>query len=544
MCDIDEKTFEITLTDRVLCDLKCIIDGSFAPLTGFMNPEDYDSVVNNMTLSDGKTIWPMPIVLPVIVRDGIDLMKIPPFQLFDRYGNYVASVIRTQSWKPDLDYECKMVYGTNDSNHPYVSEIQKWQSKKGKVWYIGGTVKDKGIDKSPLFINFPSLRLSPEYTRNFFKENGETIVGFQTRNPMHQCHIELTKRCIKKTDPKSLLLIQPIVGVTQECDVDYAARIKCYQHILDIYKDTRVMLSLLPLSMRMAGPREAVWHALIRKNYGCTHFIIGRDHAGPSSQTVDGEPFYGPYDSQKLAQSLDIGIEIITSPMISYDAISGKYVTEDEVTPEMQLKRISGTELRRRLREKEDIPSWFSPPAVIRELRETYGDGLCIYIIGLSASGKSTLAVHLKQFIQEKTTKPITILDGDIVRRNLSKGLGFSRQDRSTNVRRIGYIAYEIVKHRGIVICANIAPYHSDREYNRQSISSVGRYFEVFMDTPLNVCEKRDRKGLYIKARSGEIKNFTGISDPFEHPETSEFTSDGSESPSEIARQIINIIKQ
>jgi sulfate adenylyltransferase len=558
MCDLVKhlNTYNILLSDRILCDLKCLLDGSFAPLKGFMNKEEYNNVINYMTLKDGS-VWTMPIVLPVIVPNTVDIEKqsrdYSAFRLYDQYGNYVACVGNSlygynNVWIPDLIHECQQVYGSTETNHPYVAEIHRWLDKAdkigGQVWYIGGVVTDKGINKSPLFINFPELRNSPKDLEEKCAKY-ENVVGFQTRNPMHYCHIELTKSCLQTLpdNHSKLLLIQPIVGVTQECDVEYTARVKCYKHILNEYNKD-VVLSLLPLSMRMAGPREAVWHALIRRNYGCTHFIIGRDHAGPSSCRENGEPFYKPYDAQELAQSLDLGITIITSPMIMYDDTSQTYVTEDKVTSDMTLERISGTELRRRLQTGEDVPEWFSPPRVIEELRKTYNrKGLCIYIVGLSASGKSTLALYLKQIIQEKYTQAITILDGDIVRKNLSKGLGFSKEDRSTNVRRIGYVAYEIVKHGGIVLCANIAPYEADRAFNRSLISSVGQYVEVFMDTPLEVCEKRDPKKLYEAARNGVIKNFTGISDPFEEPLSPEFTFSAEKDASmDIAHTLIDTL--
>lgn len=543
MCEVNDRN--IILTDRLLCDTKCIVDGSFTPLTGFLTRNEYDSVVERMRLPDGS-VWPIPIVLPV----QSPILPGEEYNLCDSYGNVVASITPTCVWIPDMNKECELVLGTTDPNHPYVAVMDKWITDAMEscndtcdIWYVGGPVTVRNIDNSPLFINFSELRYSPYDTLYHFQStNKRSMLGFQTRNPMHRCHIELTKACVSRVEKEpddTLLMIQPIVGVTQECDVEYGARIKCYKHILNEYNKDNVLLCILPLSMRMAGPREAVWHALIRRNYGCTHFIIGRDHAGPSTRKSDGRPFYGPYDAQKLATSLNLGIEIVTSPMISYDAVSERYVTEDKVTEEMKLERISGTEFRRRLEKGEEIPEWFSPKEVIRELRDTYGRrGLCIYIVGLSASGKSTLSVTLKQLLQEHCNRPITVLDGDIVRRNLSKGLGFSRADRSTNVRRIGYVAYEIVKHGGIVICANIAPYDDDRRHNRRLIEGVGTYYEVFMDTPLEECERRDPKGLYKAARAGKIRNFTGLDDPFERPRESEYVT-GTGSAVELGRYIV-----
>ena len=389
--------------------------------------------------------------------------------------------------------------------------------------------------------------------KNYISQNWSTVpvVAFQTRNPMHRSHYELTKYALDKAGPNSKLILQPIVGVTQECDIDYFTRVKCYIKLLEYYPKDSVQLSLLPLSMRMAGPREALWHALIRQNYGATHFVVGRDHAGPSCKNEQGEPFYDPYGAHELLEKVkdQLQIKVVKSKLIVYVSTLNQYMPIDEVTEEHKqgIKMISGTEQRRLLREQQEIPEWFSFPEIIKELRKTVpttnNQGMCIYLVGLSGSGKTTVSSHLVRELREYLTggRQITVLDGDIVRRNLSKGLGFSRQDRSTNVRRIGFVASEIVKHRGVVICANIAPYHDDREYNRKLISKHGNYIEVFVNTPVETCEKRDVKGLYAKARSGEIK-LTGVNDPFETPENAEITLE-TESINQQVAKVIDYLK-
>jgi len=511
--------YSIDLNDRLTCDLELLLNKSFYPLNGFLNEKDYKSVIENMRLANGK-LWPIPIVLPIdeITKEKI---KHEEYVILKNSTNLpLAKLYITDIYKPDLLQECLKVYGTNDINHPYVKIIN--DLTKNNIWYIGGKVKKIN---DPQHFDFINDRYTPEQMKIFFKNNNwNTIVGFQTRNPMHRSHYELTKYALTQAGTDAKLLIQPIVGITQDCDINYPTRVRCYKKLINYYPKNTTKLCLLPLSMRMAGPREALWHALIRKNYGCTHFIVGRDHAGPSVKNKQGESFYGPYDAHNLLDkySSELGIKIIKSQMIVYIKELKEYRPINNVPEGVTIMNISGTEQRKRLKEGTKIPAWFSYPDIITELRKSIlpinKQGFCIYLIGLSGCGKTTIANLLKNKLSEFTPRPITILDGDIVRKNLSKGLGFSKEDRSTNVRRIGFVASEIVKHNGIVICANIAPYEEDREFNRNIISKYGKYIEVFINTPLDICENRDIKGLYKAARQGIIKNFTGISDPFEIP--------------------------
>jgi sulfate adenylyltransferase len=524
----------LILNDRELCDLELLMNGGFAPLTGFLKMDDYHGVLDNMRLSTGE-LWTMPIVLSA-PKEKIDGNKInlgDTIELRDQELYPLATMEIESIYEPDLNNECTKVFGTDDTNHPYSKIIL---SRKGQ-YYIGGKVTS--LQNEFRHFDFREYRMTPTQTKAYFaKQNWETIVGFQTRNPMHRSHYELTKYALDKTnDPNAKLLLNPVVGITQPCDVNYSTRVKCYKKIIQHYPENQVLLSLLPLSMRMAGPREAVWHAQIRKNYGCTHFVAGRDHAGPSYKRKDGQPFFGPYDAQDLLikHADEIGIKVITSKLIVYatpkqdqDSLVPVYGPIDELDKtKYTINNISGTDFRRLLTTNQPIPNWFSFPEIIEELRKDYPppsqQGICLYFVGLSGAGKSTLAKCINQKLAELIHKQVTIMDGDVVRQNLSKGLGFSREDRSTNVRRIGFVASEIVKHGGIVLCANIAPYEDDRQYNRQLISSVGNYIEVYVKTSLNVCEERDVKGLYKLARAGKIKQFTGIDDPFESPKTAEF---------------------
>ena len=543
----------ITLEDRILCDLEMILLGGFAPLNGFLNENDYNSVVENCQLCDGS-VWPLPIVLPVREKEHDKLQNESVITLKDKTGLPIAQLVVESRWKPDLVRECEMAYGSSDTNHPYVDIVLGLKD----CWYYGGRV-EKIMDVK--HYDFMEYRMSAEKCREMIAgfpktSSGESVpcVGFQTRNPMHRSHFELTKYALKKCEgsgAEAKLILMPVVGITQSCDVDYQVRTRCYKKLMPYYEG-KAELVLIPLSMRMAGPREAVLHAIIRKNYGCTHFIVGRDHAGPSYKKKDGTDFYGPYDAHALVEKYkgDIGIEIVLSQMIVYVENLEKYLPMNEVrvggVGGDKVLNISGTEQRRLLKTGAEIPAWFSFPEIVEELRLEYRmlnkRGLCIYLTGLSGSGKSTVANFLMEKIMEnEKERKITLLDADVVRTNLSKGLGFSREDRSTNVRRIGYVCSEIVKHGGIVVVANIAPYEDDRKYNRESIEGAGgTYVECFVDTTLEKCEERDVKGLYALARKGVIKEFTGISDPYERPLNPEITIDGAMSLDVIIEKIVD----
>ena len=510
----------IILDEKTLCDLECLLDGYFYPLTNFMNYNDWKSVCDNLHLSSGK-FFPLPITL-AINKNILEEKECPLLKLCDSTNYPIATLQVNNFFQPNIDWECETSLGTNDTNHPYVKYKHL---QKDKLYVYGKLTKINNIRH----YDFNSLRLSPSHTRNKFSKI-KTIVGFQTRNPLHKAHYELTKYALNKTgDKDALLFINPVVGDTQSVDIDYHIRVNCYKELLKEYGDTNVMLGLLPLAMRMAGPREACLHALIRKNYGCTHFVVGRDHAGPSFKTKQGLSFYSPYEAQELFVKYagEIGIKPIFSKMIVFNKTDSIYQPIDEIENICEIAKLSGTEFRNMLSNNIDIPDWFSFKSIVNILKKSIKRrGICYYFIGLSGSGKTTYTNILKHKILENDpSKEITILDGDIIRQELSKGLGFSKEDRSTNVRRIGYLAYEIVKHGGTVICANIAPYDEDRLYNRNRIENIGgKYIEIFVNTSLEVCEKRDVKNLYKLARKGIIKQFTGISDNFDLPSKVDFT--------------------
>ncbi len=440
-------------------------------------------------------------------------------------------------WVSDKKKESHSVVGTTDQRHPGVNYL----FNKANPVYVGGEVS--GVEM-PAHYDFKHFRDSPRELREKFKKLGwRKIVAFQTRNPMHHAHVELTFRAAQLAEAN--LLIHPVVGMTKPGDIDYYSRVRCYEHIIKHYPELTTTLSLLPLAMRMGGPREALWHAIIRKNYGCTHLIVGRDHAGPGKDSK-GNDFYGPYEAQELLAKYqkELGIEMVPFQMMVYVKEKAEYVPVNEVGKGQTALNISGTELRRRLQEGLDIPEWFSYPEVVDELRKTYPprhrQGFTIFFTGLSGSGKSTIAKALMVKLMETGGRAVTLLDGDVVRKNLSSELGFSREHRDLNILRIGFVATEITKNGGIAICAPIAPYQATRQKVREAISGVGGFFEVFVSTSLEECEARDRKGLYAKARAGIIKEFTGISDPYEAPETPELEIDTQDClPDEAAQRII-----
>jgi sulfate adenylyltransferase len=510
------------LTSRQICDIELLLNGAFSPLEGFMTEAEYQGVLQNMRLPDG-TLWPMPITLDVSreFADGVEAGQ--SIALRDPEGVLIATLEVSDIWTPDKTAEARAAFGSTDEKHPAVHYLMH---EAGDI-YIGG--KLRGVEP-PLHYDFRLLRDTPAELRGRFRKLGwRKVVAFQTRNPLHRAHQELTFRAAR--DEEANLLIQPVVGMTKPGDVDHYTRVRCYEHVLEQYPEQTTTLSLLPLAMRMAGPREALWHAIIRKNYGCTHFIVGRDHAGPGNDS-NGQPFYGPYDAQELFKEHEEELDITMVPfqLMVYVEDRAEYVPVDETKPDEKVLNISGTEFRRRLAEGLEIPDWFSYPKVVEELRRSYPprhkQGFTVFFTGLSGSGKSTIANALMVKLLENGARPVTLLDGDLVRKNLSSELGFSKEHRDLNIRRIGYVASEITKNGGVAICAPIAPYAVTRRQVREGIEPYGGFIEVHVATPLEVCEQRDRKGLYAKARAGLIKEFTGISDPYEEPQNPEMRID------------------
>ena len=529
------------LTDRQICDLEMILNGGFSPLGGFLGKDDYESVINDLRLNDGR-LWPIPIMLDVPSEFAQSISIGNKITLKDKEGFSLAIMEITDIWEPDRIKEANLVFGTDDDSHPGVDYLLN----ECNPLYVGGTLDC--ID-FPHHYDYQHLRHTPEVLKQKFQEMGwNNIVAFQTRNPLHRAHVEMTLRAIKEINAN--LLIHPVVGMTKPGDVDHYTRVRCYNHVLDKYPDNSAILSLLPLAMRMGGPREALWHAIIRKNYGCTHLIVGRDHAGPGNDK-DGNPFYGPYDAQDIIEKYkdEIGIQMVPFKFLVFLPDQNSYKPIDEVPDGIDYKTVSGSELRKHLDEGTDIPDWFTYQEIAKELQKSRPPkaerGFTIFFTGLSGSGKSTLANGLLIKLLENGSRPVTLLDGDIVRTHLSSELGFSKEHRSLNVRRIGFVASEITKNKGIAICAPIAPYKKDRRFNRKLISKLGGYIEIYVSTSIDKCEERDVKGLYKLAREGVIKEFTGISDPYEAPENAEIIIDSSGiAPEKLVDQIYHKIKK
>ena len=525
------------LTPRQICDLEMLLNGGFSPLTGFMNKADYESVCSDMRLSSG-VLWPIPITLDVTEAFAKTLQPgATKVALRDAEGVMIAILHVEDVWQPDRQAEGKAVFNSTSNAHPGVAYLMN----RSNPWYVGGRLEGLQL---PSHYDFKTLRQTPAELRAEFASAGwRRIVAFQTRNPMHRAHVELTFRAAKQVEAS--LLIHPVVGMTKPGDVDYFTRVRCYQLLVGKYPAGTGKLALVPFAMRMGGPREAIWHALIRKNYGCTHLIVGRDHAGPGKDT-DGKPFYGPYEAQELfaKHEEEIGVKQVPFQMMVYLEDKDKYFPANEVPKDARVLDLSGTELRNRLNEGRDIPSWFTYPEVATELRRSFPprhkQGVTIFFSGLSGSGKSTIANVLMTKFLEVGGRPVTMLDGDLVRKHLSSELGFSKEHRDINIRRIGYVASEITKNGGIAICAPIAPYDLTRKDVRALIEPVGGFILVHLSTSVDVCEGRDRKGLYAKARAGILKEFTGISDPYEEPADAEVRINTAElSPEESAQEIV-----
>ncbi len=510
------------LTPRQICDLELLMNGGFNPLKGFLGQADYDSVVKTMRLTDGS-LWPIPVTLDVTDKFAATVEVGQDIALRDMEGVILATMTITDKWVPNKAVEAEHVFGADDLAHPAVNYLHH---KAGAV-YLGGPVT--GIQQ-PVHYDFKARRDTPNELRAYFRKMGwNRIVAFQTRNPLHRAHQELTFRAARGAQAN--LLIHPVVGMTKPGDVDHFTRVRCYEAVLDKYPAATTHMSLLNLAMRMAGPREALWHCIIRKNHGLTHFIVGRDHAGPGKNSA-GKDFYDPYAAQVLVaeHQAEIGIEMVDFKQMVYVQERAQYFPIDEVPEGTTVLDISGTELRRRLREGIEIPDWFSFPEVVKQLRRTSPErsrqGFTVFFTGFSGSGKSTIANALMVKLMEMGGRPVTLLDGDLVRKNLSSELGFSKDHRDINIRRIGYVASEITKNGGIAICAPIAPYASTRRAVREEIEQFGAFIEVHVATSIEECEKRDRKGLYKLAREGKIKEFTGISDPYDVPANPELRLD------------------
>jgi sulfate adenylyltransferase len=524
------------LTPRQMCDLELILVGGFSPLKGFMNRADYEGVCKDMRLADG-TLWPMPITLNVSQELSEQLSSGDELALRDPEGVMLAVLTVGDVWEIDREAEAQAVFGSTDTKHPGVAHLLNQSTQ----YVVGGKLRGLSL---PEHYDYRHLRQGPRELRHEFHQLGwRRVVAFQTRNPMHRAHYEMTVRAGRDYDAN--ILIHPVVGMTKPGDLDHYTRVRCYQAMSEHYPPNSGKLALLPLAMRMGGPREALWHCIIRKNYGCSHFIVGRDHAGPGADS-EGNPFYGPYDAQEMVEEhmAELDMTMVPFKMMVYVEDNDRYMTADGVPEGARTLTLSGTQLRSRLADGRDIPSWFTFPEVVEELRKTHPPraqrGFTVFFTGLSGSGKSTIARALLVKFHEMGGRPITLLDGDIVRKNLSSELGFSKEHRDLNVSRIGYVASEITKNRGVAVCAPIAPYDSVRKHVREMIEPLGGFILVHLDTPLEVCESRDRKGLYAKAREGIIKEFTGISDPYEAPDDAEVVVDTARlTPEESAQEII-----
>ena len=543
--DVDEvKAYashlpSLQLSERARCDLELLAVGGFSPLDRFMGQADYQSVLDEMRLADGH-IFPMPITLPVDDKEVALLEVGKDVALRDAKNNLLAVMTVEEIYPWNLEEVADKVFGSQDLRHPLVAEMHRWGKNN-----ISGALR---VLQLPPHHDFQDLRMTPAQTRARLEQYDRDVVAFQTRNPLHRVHEELTKRASEQID--GVLLLHPVVGMTKPGDVDHYTRVRTYKTLAANYYDAdRIVLSLLPLAMRMAGPREALWHALIRRNYGANHLIVGRGHAGPGKDS-QGRPFYGPYDAQELVTrfSDELGVKMVPFRELRYLPDEDRYEEASRIAPNRETLSISGTQVRNDyLYKGRQLPAWFTRREVAEILSESYPpahrQGVCIWLTGLSGSGKSTTADVLTILLMENG-RQVTVLDGDVVRTHLSKGLGFSKADRDINIRRIGFVAGEIVRHGGTVICAAVSPYRATRNNVRNLVGSHN-FIEVFVDTPLDVCEDRDVKGLYAKARRGEIKNFTGIDDPYERPQHAEVTLNTvSSTPQKNAHLIVDYLKQ
>ncbi|MFO7751286.1 MAG: bifunctional sulfate adenylyltransferase/adenylylsulfate kinase [Desulfobacteraceae bacterium] len=532
---------DVILNERQICDFELLVTGVYTPLTGFMKQIDYETVLDRMRLETGE-LWPIPVCLDISENLAATLEAGQSVVLRDQEGFLLGVMNVEDIWQADIEREAREIYGTLDRKHPGVDYLY---SKSG-TFYIGGAVEALNL---PIHSDFRQIRMSPSEVRSIFSRLGwKRVVGFHTRQPLHRPQFEMTIEAMRKA--RANLLLLPVAGVTRPGDFDHFTRMRCYRQVVNHYPPDSYVLNLLPLAMRMAGPRDALLHLLIGKNFGCTHFVIGHGHASPGKDSR-GKPFYRFDDATLLAREAakEIGMEVVTFDEMVYLPFEDEYRTAASVSGEQETVSLSGTDIRRRIRAGKTVPSWATFPEVVQELQKSYpppaGQGVTVFLTGLSGAGKSTIAKVLYSRFMEMGVRPVTLLDGDIVRRNLSSELNFSKEHRDINVRRIGFVAAEITKNRGVAICAPIAPYEKTRSEIRAAIEEHGGFFEVHVSTPISECEKRDRKGMYAKARAGLLKGFTGVDDPYEEPEDPEFPIDPTNmTPDEAPQEILLYIGQ
>ena len=531
----------LDLNARQLSDLELLLNRALYPLTGYLARADYESVVEQMRLGDG-IVWPLPICLDVKEDVARSLQPGQKLALNDQEGFLLAVMTVQDIWQPDKLREALHVYGTKDPViHPGVQQLLE----QVHGWYLGGPVEGLSL---PVHYDFRELRLSPSETHRRFTQYGwRRVLGFHTEEYLHCAHREMVLAAAR--DIGASIFLHPVVGMESPGSLDHYTHVRCYQAFVDKFPKNMIMLGLTPLAERWAGPREALWHAIVRKNFGCSHFMVADDHGDPFARS-DRELFYPRNAAQHLVAELspETGIEMVPQERMGYLEDKARYVFLKDVGEEA-VKSISSMELRHRLEWDLDIPVWFSYPEVVAELRKSFPprsrQGFTIFMTGLSGSGKSTIARVLLVKFMEMRDRPVTLLDGDIVRKNLSSELTYSQEHRNLNVIRIGFVASEITKNGGIALCAPIAPYEESRRANRELISRYGGYIEVYVATPLEVCEQRDRKGLYAKARAGRIKGVTGVSDPYIPPANPEITIDTTHmTPAEAVQEILLYLEE
>jgi sulfate adenylyltransferase len=528
----------IDLNRRQLCDLELLLNRAFYPLKGYLNRADYDSVLDRLRLAD-NTVWPIPICLDVNDKTASSLSPCQKVAINDEEGFMLAVLDVEEIWQPDKRREALLVYGTDDPEaHPGVRHLLQQSGD----WYIGGSLEGLHL---PLHYDFKEIRLTPAETSRRFAQNGwRRVLGFHTDDYLHCAHREMVFHAAREAN--ATILLQPVVGLDHPGNIDHYTHVRCYEEIVKKFPPNMAMLSLIAMAYRWAGPREALWQAIIKKNFGCSHFLVAAGHGDPFACQPERAPFYPLHAAQELVKKYQAETGIVMVPVreMVYAEDRAQYLLKDEADPKMPIKTISSVELKRRLEEDIAIPEWFSYPEVVAELRRAFPprakQGFTVFITGLSGSGKSTLAKVLMVKFMEMRDRPVTLLDGDIVRRNLSSELNFTKEHRNLNITRIGFVASEITKNGGIALCAPIAPYEESRQANRELISRYGGYIEVYISTPLAVCEQRDRKGLYAKARAGKIKGVTGVTDPYFPPVHPDLIIDTSEiTPAEGAQEIL-----
>jgi sulfate adenylyltransferase len=525
----------LDLSWKQICELELLLNGALSPLTGYMNQAERHSVLSGMKLPDGL-FWPRPVMLVVSEKAAQNLAAGQTVALRDSEGVMPAILHISEVWPADPEAEMALAEASG-------VPLARTQAEAGQ-FYVGGRLE--GVTLPPRH-DFLNLRLTPAEMREQFARLGwRKVMAYQPSQALHRPQYEFLLRTAMQQEAN--LLIHAVAGSDPVLESGHFALVRACQALMPRLPASTSMLALNPMTPWAAGPRKTLLKAIMARNYGCSQLVTGGEtvleslHKESSQRRGQDTPNLSSDTVYAVAKE-SLGVTLLPFPRMVYVEDRDEWLPEETVPADTRSESMSGAELTRRLMQNIKVPEWFSFPEVLDEMRKAYPprkqQGFTVFFTGLSGSGKSTIARALTVRLMEMGGRRVSLLDGDIVRTHLSSELGFSKAHRDINIRRIGFVASEITKHGGTAICAPIAPYQATRRAVRSMIEEWGGFLEIHVSTSVEVCEGRDRKGLYAKARAGLIPEFTGVSDPYEIPENAELTIDTTRYSVEEAVQMI-----